>query len=50
MYYDNLECLKYIIEELQDVYIDIRMVNIGPNCKSYIMENEIINKFRKYYK
>lgn len=34
--HDNLECLKYIVEELGDVSFNIDIADVGPNCKEYV--------------
>ncbi len=39
---DNLECLKYIIEEMGDVKLNLNDQDVGPNCKDYV--NDILLK------
>ena len=41
--YDNLECLKFILEELRDVNIpDLKDIN-GPNCECYIKNIHVLH-------
>ena len=42
---DNLEFLKFIVECLGDVSIDVKISDVGPNCLEYV--KNLLKKYKK---